>query len=79
MSDRLAQLNEVFRDIFDDDELEITPETTANDIEDWDSLRHVSLMVNVEKVFGVKFTSGQVVGLKNVGELVDLLNAKLGG
>jgi acyl carrier protein len=79
MSDNLLpRLNEVFRDVFEDDEIELRRDTTAEDIEGWDSLNHVTLMLRVEKVFGVTFTTAQVAKLKNVGELMDLLTAKLG-
>jgi acyl carrier protein len=63
MSDSLLRLNKVFQDVFDDDELDVKPDMTADDIEGWDSLQHVTLMIRVEKEFGVKFTSGQVAGL----------------
>jgi acyl carrier protein len=79
MSDSLLrQLNEVFRDTFEDDEIDVQRDTTAEDIEGWDSLNHVTLMLRIEKAFGVKFTTAQVAKLKNVGELVDLLAAKRG-
>ncbi len=67
----------VFRDVFEDDELEISATTTADDIEAWDSLTHVSLMINVERAFGLKFSSTQVASLKNVGQLVDLVSSRL--
>lgn len=73
MNDVLSRLNQVFQDVFDDDELSIRPETTAQDIEGWDSLMHVTLMVNVERAFGIRFTSTEVASLKNVGELVGLI------
>ena len=70
------KLNEVFRDVFDDDSIIVNADTTADDIEDWDSLEHINLVSAVEKEFGVKFTMAQVVGMKNVGEMVDvILNA----
>jgi acyl carrier protein len=75
MEDRLERLNQVFRDVFDDDELNITRQTTAKDVEGWDSLMHVTLVVNVEKAFKVKFSSSEVAALQNVGELLDLINA----
>jgi acyl carrier protein len=78
MSNTLARLNLVFRDVFDDEDLEISTVTTADDVEGWDSLMHVTLMLRVEKAFGVRFTSSQVAGLENVGQLVDLIDAKLG-
>ena len=73
------KLTEVFRDVFEDDEIEIGPQTTAQDIEDWDSLMHVSLIVAVEKRFSVRFSSGDVAALKNVGELVALIERHGGG
>jgi len=74
----MAQLNEIFRDVFEDDELAITRETSAKDVEGWDSLMHVTLIVNVERAFGVKFSSAEVAALKNVGELEDLLERRTG-
>ena len=63
--------------MFEDDELEINAQTTAADVEGWDSLAHVTLMINVEKRFGVKFRSSDIARLKRVGELMDLINAQL--
>jgi len=71
------KLNEVFRDVFDDDSITVNAETTADDIEDWDSLEHINLVSAVEKTFGVKFTMAQVVGMKNVGEMVDVILAAI--
>jgi acyl carrier protein len=76
MDTTLDRINEVFRDVFDDDGLEVTRATTALNIEGWDSLMHVTLMVNVEKRFGVRFSSSEVAGLKDVGELSDLIESK---
>jgi acyl carrier protein len=78
MSSILVRMNLVFREVFDAEDLEISTVTNANDIEGWDSLMHVTLMLRVEKAFGVKFTSSQVAGLENVGQLVELIDAKLG-
>lgn len=71
------KLNEVFQDVFDDDSITVNAETTADDIEDWDSLEHINLVSAVEKEFGVKFTMAQVVGMKNVGEMVDVILAAI--
>ena len=76
MGERLERLNQVFQDVFDDDELRITRQTTAKDVEGWDSLMHVTLIVNVEKAFRVKFSSSEVAALQNVGELIDLIDAR---
>ena len=73
MEEIYERLNEVFRGFFDDDEIELTPETTAEDIEDWDSLNHITLMSAVEEEFGVRFTMGQVSGMKNVGEMAEII------
>jgi acyl carrier protein len=76
MRDPLTRLKQVFQDVFDDDELSVTRSTTAQDVEGWDSLMHVTLMVNVEKTFGIRFTSSEVASLKNVGELIDLITLR---
>ena len=61
-----ATLNEVFQDVFDDESITVNEETTADDIEDWDSLEHINLIAAVEQEFGMKFTMGQVVTMKTV-------------
>ncbi|MCR4688982.1 MAG: acyl carrier protein [Saccharofermentans sp.] len=72
------KLNEVFRDVFDDEDITVTENTTASDIEDWDSLEHINLIVAVERSFGIKFTMGETTGLKNVGEMADKILEHLG-
>lgn len=72
----LKQINEIFRDTLDNDELEILEKTTANDVEEWDSLTHIQLVVAVEKNFGVRFTSKEIQSWKNVGEMVDSILSK---
>ncbi|MBD5496851.1 MAG: acyl carrier protein [Lachnospiraceae bacterium] len=67
------KLNEVFRDVFDDEEIVVNDSTTSSDIEDWDSLEHINLVSAVEQAFGIKFSMGQVVTMKNVGEMVDII------
>lgn len=73
-----VKLNEVFRDVFDDESITVTETTTADDIEEWDSLEHINLLTTVEQVFGMKFSMGQVVSMKNVGEMVDIILAQIG-
>ena len=63
------RLTEVFRDVFDDDSIVITADTTADDIEDWDSIEHITLIGAVEDEFGMKFKMGEVSGMNNVGEM----------
>ena len=70
------RLNKVFRDVFDDDDITVTETTTSADIDDWDSLEHINLVAAVEQEFGMKFTMGQVVSMKNVGEMVDIILQK---
>ena len=71
-----ARLNKVFRDVFDDDSITVTPKTTANDIEDWDSLEHITLISAVEKEFKMKFKMGEISSMKNVGEMAGIVAAR---
>ena len=67
-----SKLNEMFTDVLDlEDEVELTDETSANDIEEWDSLSHIQLIVAIEKAFGIKFTSLEIMKWRNVGEMVN--------
>lgn len=68
-----GKLNKVFQKIFDDEEMTVSDSTTADDIEDWDSLEHINLVVATEKEFGIKFNMGEVARMKNVGEMVDII------
>ena len=70
-------LNEVFRDVFEDEDIVVTDETTADDIEDWDSLEHINFINAIEQEFDIKFNMGQIVAMKNVGEMVDIIISKL--
>lgn len=67
------RLTQVFRDVFDDESIVIGDDTTAADIEDWDSLTHITLLAEVEEQFHMKFSMKTVQNLKNVGELADLI------
>ena len=67
------RLNKVFREVFDDDSIVVADETTADDIEEWDSFEHINLIVAVEEEFGFKIPMGKTVTMKNVGEMVDLI------
>ena len=67
------KITDIFRDVFDDDDLVIGETTNSDDIEDWDSLEHINLVINMEKKFGLKFNLKEVGELKNVGEMVDLI------
>ena len=74
-----TRLTRVFQTVFDDDSLLLRPEMTAEDVEAWDSLTHINLITAVEREFKVKLTTGEVMGLKNVGDLTALVERKTGG
>lgn len=71
------RLNEVFRDVFGDDEIVVNDDTTAADVDGWDSLRHITLLAAIEDEFDVEFSMGQTVKMKNVGEMVDYIEAEV--
>jgi acyl carrier protein len=71
------RLSGIFGDVFDDDSVALNAETTADDVDGWDSLSHIRLVLTVEKAFNVKFSAAEVGKLKNVGELVGLIRSKL--
>ena len=74
----LSKLTSIFRDIMDDEEINLTDTTTADDIEDWDSLTNIQLIVAIEKEFGIRIKSGQIQSWRNVGEMVDDLLKNIG-
>jgi len=75
--DILQQLSEVFRDVFDDETITLQSETTAEDIDGWDSQAHVTLVVATEMRFGIKFRTAELESLHNVGDFVQLIHARL--
>ena len=75
--DILAKVQEVFRDELEVEDWVLTDETTADDVEEWDSLSHVQLVVALEKAFGIKFTSREILSWDNVGDLVDCIAGKI--
>ncbi len=70
------RLNKIFAKVFDDDDIVITDKTTADDIDDWDSLEHIRLMGAVEREFGIKFTMREMSSMKDVGEMIDIIAAR---
>lgn len=72
----VKQLQSVFRSVFDDEQIVLTAETTAEDIEDWDSLTHIQLVVAIEKTFHVKFTAREIMEWQNVGTIINSIIAK---
>ena len=72
------RLNDVFRDIFDDDDIAVTDATVAADIDGWDSLAHITLILGVEREFRIKMTAAEVGSLENVGQMIDVIVARAG-
>jgi acyl carrier protein len=73
----LEMLNPIFREVFDDTAITLQHGTTADDIEAWDSLTHMNLVIALELAFKIKFALGELQQLKNVGDMLDLINKKL--
>jgi acyl carrier protein len=71
------RVNEIFCEVFDDDDIRITAETTANDVDGWDSLSHVNLIVAIESKFNIRFSKKELLTFKNVGELLNCIGSKL--
>jgi acyl carrier protein len=76
-SEILDQLTDIFRQLFDDDSIVLTRDTTAQDIADWDSFNHINIIVAVEAHFKIKFQTAETEELKNVGHFVDLIKQKM--
>ena len=74
----LEAIAEILRDIFDNEELPVTEETSSADVEDWDSLEQINILVAIQDRFGIQFSLDDVKGLENVGDTLDLIERKLG-
>ena len=73
----LEKVNAVIQDVFDDDSIRISDETVASDVDGWDSLMHITLIGTIEDEFDIKFAMKDVVGMKNVGQMIDLIMEQL--
>jgi acyl carrier protein len=73
----MERLNEIFCEVFDDEDIVIAPELTANDIDGWDSLSHVNLIVTIESRFDIRFTQKELLTFKNIGDLLNCIAGKL--
>ncbi len=73
----LKKVNGIFIDTLDNEDIVLTYNTTANDVEDWDSLSHIQLVVAIEKKFGIRFTSYEILSWSNVGEMIDCIKKKV--
>ena len=73
----LKRVEEIFREELELEDLVLTDDTTADDVEEWDSLSHIQLVVTMEKAFGIKFTSREILSWDNVGDLIDCINQKV--
>ena len=76
-SDVLAEVNQIFRTVLDNDSIQLSYETTAKDVENWDSLNHIELVVAIEKHFNIKFNFAELQKFKNVGQMCDNIVARL--
>jgi acyl carrier protein len=76
-SEILAKVEEIFREELEIDDLVLTDETTADDVEEWDSLSHVQLVAAMEEAFGIEFKSREILSWENIGDLIDSIEKKL--
>jgi acyl carrier protein len=71
------KLNEIFQQVFDDDSIEVNPQMTADDVDGWDSLSHINLIIAVEATFNIRFSQKELLSFKNVGDLMNCIDRKI--
>ena len=76
-SEMIKQINDIFIDILDDESIVLSEETQASDVDEWDSLNHIQLVVAIEKYFKIRFTSKEIQSWNNVGEMMDCIATKI--
>jgi len=76
-SEMIKQINDIFIDILDDESIVLSEETQASDVDEWDSLNHIQLVVAIEKHFKIRFTSKEIQSWNNVGEMMDCIATKI--
>lgn len=72
----IQQVNDIFKDVLDNDDIKLTEDTTANDVDEWDSLNHIQLIVAIEKHFKVRFTTSEIYKWKNIGDMCNMIAFK---
>ena len=72
-----SRLTQIFEDVFDDDSIQVSAALTARDVDGWDSLTHIRLILTIEKAFKIKFSTSEIGKLENVGDLVSLIDARI--
>lgn len=73
----ILEVQEIFREVLDNEEIKVAFETTADDVDEWDSLTHIQLVMGIEQHFGIRFKSDEIIGFKNVGEMCQGIGEKL--
>lgn len=73
----LEKVQEIFRDVLDNEDIVLSNDTTSDDIDEWDSLSHIQLIVEIERLFNIKFTSKEILTWKNVGEMINCIVGKI--
>jgi acyl carrier protein len=71
-----SRLGDIFQDVFDEDSIELTPSLSAKDVDGWDSLTHIRLILTIERAFKIKFSTSEIGKLENVGDLVKLIQLR---